>query len=256
MRLDGKVSLITGAATGIQGELMGFGGTAAWLFVREGSKVVLGDIDDERGMKTASQIRESGGNALFVHLDVTKEQDWVRAVATTVSKFGKLDILINNAGTSAGRTLEDTTEEIWDGQMDVHAKGAFWGIKHAVVEMRRSGGGSIINISSIWGIVGSPTSTPYHVAKGAVRILSKSAAIQYAGDNIRVNSIHPGPMITPMSHRSFSQPERRKWWLDRIPLGIFGNADDIANGLLYLASDESSYVTGSELVIDGGYTAQ
>ena len=219
-------------------------------------KVVLGDIDEVKGQRTVAQIRENGGDALFVLLDVTKEEDWTRAVATTISEYGKLDILVNNAGTGARYSVEDTTGELWDGQMDVHAKGAFLGMKHAIPEMRRAGGGSIVNISSIWGLVGSPTSTAYHAAKGALRILSKSAAVQYAGDNIRVNSVHPGPMVTPLTQRTFSDPKEGSWWLDRVPLGRFGDADDVANGILYLACDESSYVTGSELVIDGGFTAQ
>ena len=256
MRLEGKVALISGAATGVQGELMGFGGTAAWLFVREGAQVVLADIDEVNGERTVAQIRENGGDALFAQVDVTKEEDWSRAVATTVSEYGKLDILVNNAGTGARYSVEDTTEELWDGQMDVHAKGPFLGMKHAIPEMRKAGGGSIVNISSIWGLVGSPSSTAYHAAKGALRILTKAAAVQYAQDNIRVNSVHPGPMVTPMTQQSFSDPEVGSWYQDRMPMGRFGDADDIANGILYLASDESSYVTGSELVIDGGFTAQ
>ena len=140
--------------------------------------------------------------------------------------------------------------------MDVHAKGAFLGMKQAITEMRRAGGGSIVNVSSIWGMVGSPRATAYHAAKGAPRILTKAAAVQYAGDNIKVNSVHPGPMATPMTQRTFSQPKLSSWWLDRVPLGRSGDADDIAKGILYQAFDESSYVTGSELVIDGGLTAQ
>lgn len=175
---------------------------------------------------------------------------------TTVSTFGRLDILVNNAGTSARTTVEETTEEIWDAQMDVHAKGVFLGTKHAIPEMRKVGGGSIINVSSMYGIVGSPTVTAYHAAKGASRIFTKSAAIQYAKENIRVNSVHPGYAETPLTNEYFSDPERRQWLLDRTPMGRLGRANDIANGILYLASDESSYVTGSELIIDGGVTAQ
>ena len=256
MRLEGKVALISGAATGIKGELMGFGGTSAWLFVREGAKVVLGDINERSGEKTASQIRESGGDALFVRLDVTDEKDWINAIQTTVSSFGKLDIVVNNAGTGSPYTVEDTTEEAWDGQMEVHAKGTFFGTKHAIPEMRRVGGGSIINISSINGLVGSPTSTAYHAAKGAVRIFTKAAAIQYAKDKIRVNSVHPGFVLTPMSHETFSIPAELNLRLARVPMARLGTPEEIANGILYLASDESSFVTGSELVIDGGVTAQ
>ena len=174
---------------------------------------------------------------------------------TTVSTFGKLDVLVNNAGTGARYTVEDTTEAEWDGQMNVHAKGVFLGTKHAIPEMRKVGGGSIVNISSIYGIIGSPTSTAYHAAKGAIRLFTKSAAIQYAGENIRVNSVHPGYARTPLTARSYQDSTRYQWVLDRIPLGRVGEAMDIAYGILYLASDESSFVTGSELVIDGGTTA-
>ena len=255
MRLEGKVALISGAATGVAGELMGFGGASARLFAREGAKVVLGDINEESGQKTAAQIREAGGEAHFLRLDVTSESDWIAAVRTTVSTFGKLDVLVNNAGTGARYTVEDTTEAEWDGQMNVHAKGVFLGTKHAIPEMRKVGGGSIVNISSIYGIIGSPTSTAYHAAKGAIRLFTKSAAIQYAGENIRVNSVHPGYAHTPLTARSYQDSTRYQWVLDRIPLGRVGEAMDIAYGILYLASDESSFVTGSELVIDGGTTA-
>ena len=255
MRLDGKVALITGAATGVQGELMGFGGTTARLFVREGAKVVLGDINEELGEKTAAQIRDSGGDAIFVRLDVTAEQDWIDAVRATVSHFDRLDILVNNAGTVAGGLVEETPARVWEAQMDVHAKGAFLGTKHAIPEMRKAGGGSIINVSSIAGLVGT-LATAYSAAKGANRLLAKAAAIQYAKDKIRVNSVHPGYVETPMTSALFQEVEGREWRLARTPMGRFGTVEEVANGILYLASDESSYVTGSELVIDGGLTAQ
>jgi NAD(P)-dependent dehydrogenase (short-subunit alcohol dehydrogenase family) len=256
MRLDGKVALITGGAHGVKGELMGFGGASAWRFVEEGAKVVLGDIAVEDGERTAAQIRAEGGEALFVKLDVTSEEDWVAAVEATLSTFGRLDVMVNNAGTGGGNTVEDTTEDIWDSQMDVHAKGVFLGTKHAIPAMRATGGGSIINISSIYGIVGSSTSTAYHAAKGAIRIFTKSAAVQYAAENIRVNSVHPGFVTTPMTAEGFQSEERRALVTGRIPMGRIGAPEEIALGIVYLASDESSYVTGAELVIDGGYTAQ
>ena len=256
MRLEGKVALISGAASGVEGDLMGFGGAAARLFAREGAKVVLTDINQESGQQTAAQINESGGEATFLRLDVTKEQDWIDAVRATVSSYGRLDILVNNAGTGARYTVEDTTEEVWDTQMNIHAKGTFLGTKHAIPEMRKVGGGSIINVSSIYGLVGSDTSTAYHAAKGAIRLFTKSAAIQYAKENIRVNSVHPGYALTPLTQRGYANPEYLERILSRIPMGRVGTADDIAYGMLYLASDESSFVTGSELVIDGGTTAQ
>ena len=256
MRLEGKVALISGAASGVEGDLMGFGGAAARLFAREGAKVVLTDINQESGQQTAAQINESGGEATFLRLDVTNEQDWIDAVRATVSSYGRLDILVNNAGTGARYTVEDTTEEVWDTQMNIHAKGTFLGTKHAIPEMRKVGGGSIINVSSIYGLVGSDTSTAYHAAKGAIRLFTKSAAIQYAKENIRVNSVHPGYALTPLTQQGYANPEYLERILSRIPMGRVGTADDIAYGMLYLASDESSFVTGSELVIDGGTTAQ
>ena len=256
MRLDGKVALITGAASGVRGELMGFGGAGAWLFAKEGAKVVVSDIDEERGDQTASQIREDGGEAIFVKLDTTREEDWTNAVQVTISSFGKLDVLVNNAGIGGRQTVEETTEGMWDAQMNVNAKGAFLGTKHAVPAMRKAGGGSIVNISSILGLVGSPSSAAYSASKGAIRLFTKATAIQYATDNIRANSVHPGYALTPMTEKSFSISDVGPLRLSRIPAGRFANADDIAYGLLYLASDESSFVTGSELVIDGGATAQ
>ena len=256
MRLEGKVALISGAASGVDGELMGFGGGAARMFCNEGAKVFLGDINTEGGERTAAELRAAGGDATFVKLDVTNEQDWIDAVAATVSAYGKLNVLVNNAGTSARSTVEETTEEAWDGQMDVHAKGTFLGTKHAIPEMLKEGSGSIINISSIYGIVGSPTSTAYHAAKGAIRLFTKSAALQYAADNIRINSIHPGYCHTPLTTRSYDNERHFAWIQERIPIGRVGNANDIAYGIVFLASDESSFMTGSELVIDGGTTAQ
>ena len=256
MRLEGKVALITGAAHAVKGELMGFGGSAAWVFVKEGAKVVLADIVDEIGEMSAAQMREDGFDAVFVKLDVTNEEDWQNAIGLTVSTFGKLDVLLNNAGSGGPGTVEETSAEDWDSQMDVHAKGVFLGTKYAIPEMRKAGGGSIINTSSIYGIVGSPGSTAYHAAKGASRLFTKSAAVQYAADNIRVNSVHPGFVTTPMTVAGFNTEPRRSWLLGRIPMGRIGDPDEIAHGMVYLASDESSYVTGAELVIDGGTTAQ
>ncbi len=258
MRLEGKVALITGAAAGVEGELMGFGGAAARMFAQEGAKVVITDIKEEMGQRTCAEIRENGGDVLFLRQDVTSEPEWVETIQTVVNTYGKLDVLVNNAGTPGGPdTVEDTTAQAWDGQMEVHAKGVFLGTKHAIPEMRKVGGGSIINISSIYGLVGSPGATAYHAAKGAIRLFTKSAAIQYAKDNIRVNSVHPGYAHTPLTDGLYgSDPNRREWALSRIPLRRLGKADDIAFGILYLASDESSFVTGAELVIDGGTTAE
>ena len=252
MRLEGKVALISGAARGM-------GAAEARLFAREGASVVIADLLEEEGRQVEAQIGEAGGNAIFIRLDVTSESDWSDAVAAAVSRFGKLDILVNNAGVSSGgaRTkVEETTVEAWDRVMDVNAKGVFLGTKAAIPEMRRAGGGSIINISSIYGLVGSDGGSAYHASKGAVRLLTKSTAIQYAGEGIRANSVHPGFIETPMTAASLADPENRRSRISRTPVGRLGEPDDVAYGVLFLASEESSFMTGSELVIDGGWTAQ
>jgi cyclopentanol dehydrogenase len=255
MRLEGKVALISGGARGM-------GAAEARLFAREGASVVIGDLLEEEGRQVEAQIGEAGGNAIFIRLDVTSESDWSDAVAEAVSRFGKLDILVNNAGVSSGNAggartkVEDTTVEAWDRVMDVNAKGVFLGTKAAIPEMRRAGGGSIINISSIYGLVGSDGGSAYHASKGAVRLLTKSTAIQYAGEGIRANSVHPGFIETPMTAASLADPENRRSRISRTPVGRLGEPDDVAYGVLFLASEESSFMTGSELVIDGGWTAQ
>ena len=250
MRLERKVALISGGSRGM-------GATEARLFAREGSKVVLGDVLDEEGKGVEAEIRQSGGEATYGHLDVTREADWRSAVETSVDRYGKLDVLVNNAGILIIGSIEDTTEEEWDRIMAVNAKGVFLGTKHAIPVMRRSGGGSIVNILSEAGIVGNAHGTAaYSATKGAVRILTKVTAIEHAGNKIRCNSVVPAPIETPMMEDILSDPRGQETMLSRIPLGRIGKPEDIAYGVLYLASDESSFVTGSELVIDGGTTAQ
>ncbi len=250
MRLENKVALISGGARGM-------GAAEAILFAGEGAKVVIGDVLEDEGRQTEAQINESGGECLFLRLDVTSESNWQDAVATTVSRFGKLDILVNNAGIFPLGTVEDTSEDLWDRVMAINAKGVFMGTKHAIPEMRKTGGGSIINISSIAGLIGSRGAAAYSASKGAVRIFTKSTAIQYAADGIRANSVHPGIIETPMSIPTIlTTEEQRDTQINRTPLGRIGTADDVASGILFLASDESSFMTGSELVIDGGLTAQ
>ena len=233
------------------------GAAEARLFAREGAKVVIGDVLDDEGRQTEAAINEFGGKCLYVHLDVTSEESWGSAVAETVNRFGKLDILVNNAGVVSRVPLEDLNVDEWDRVMDINSKGVFLGTKAAIPEMRRSGGGSIVNISSISGIAGqSYVSAVYNASKGAVRIFTKSTAIQYASEGIRANSIHPGPIDTPMTAFRQGDPQAVADSIGRIPLGRNGVPDDVAYGVLYLASDESSFVTGSELVIDGGFIAQ
>ena len=249
-RMDGKVALISGGGRGQ-------GAAEARLFASEGAKVVIGDVLDAEGARVAADIAESGADALFVHLDVTSEEDWRTAVETAVSNFGKLDVLVNNAGIWRRGKVEETSLEDWDAVLDVNAKGVFLGTKIAIPEMRKAGGGSVINISSTAGLVGGPRSTAYTASKGAVRLLTKATAIQYAGEGIRANSIHPGPIETPMIEEVWQGSDySREESLARTPLGRIGTPDDIAYGALFLASDESSFMTGSELVIDGGSTAQ
>lgn len=249
-RLDGKVALISGGARGQ-------GAAEARLFVREGAQVVFGDILDELGKQVEAQIRELGGEASYVHLDVTQEEDWRRAVELAESKYNKLNVLVNNAGITIGtRSIEDTTEADWDRIMAINAKGVFLGTKHAIPAMRRAGGGSIINISSTAGLVAIGRSAAYNATKGAVRLLTKATAIQHSKDNIRCNSVHPGPVNTPFLQELLDDPVRLEQRLRRVPLGRLATPEDVGYGVLYLASDESSYVTGSELVIDGGSTAE
>ena len=249
MRVAGKVALISGGAGGI-------GAATAKLLASEGAAVVIGDILEDEGRAAEAQIAEMGGKALFVNLDVTSEESWRNAVQAAVTNFGKLDVLVNNAGVSHRTGVEETTSEAWDKVMDVNVTGVFLGTQAAIPEMRKAGGGSIINISSIYGIVGSGASASYHASKGAVRIFNKSTAIQYASEGIRANSVHPGFVDSPMTRAHHDNPDIHEERVAKTPLGRMGQPEDIAAGILYLASDESSFVTGAELVIDGGMTSQ
>ena len=250
MRLAGKVALISGGSRGM-------GAVEARLFAREGCKVVLGDVLDTEGRDVEADIRKAGGEAIYVRLDVTREADWAAAVDTAVSRFGKLDVLVNNAGVGGPGRVEDVTLEEWNRVMDINSTGVFLGTRAAIGAMRRAGGGAIVNISSQLGLVGVDNSSPqYQASKGAVRLLTKAPAIQYAKERIRANSVHPGPIATPMTEARRKDPETRELTVSRIPLGRYGEPEEVALGVLYLASDESSFVTGAELVIDGGWTAQ
>jgi NAD(P)-dependent dehydrogenase (short-subunit alcohol dehydrogenase family) len=250
MRLEGKVALISGGA-------LGMGAAEARLFAREGARVVIGDVLEAEGRAVEADVRASGAEAVFTRLDVTSEADWQRAVDLALKHFGTLNVLINNAGIGGASRLEDTPVEAWDRVMDVNAKGVFLGSKAVIPAMRQAGGGSIVNISSQLGLVGMADSSPqYQASKGAVRLLTKLTALQYAKERIRANSVHPGPILTPMTEKRRADPAIYARMVSRIPLGRYGESDEVAYGVLYLASDESSFVTGSELVIDGGWTAQ
>ncbi len=247
MRLQGKVALITGGAHGM-------GASEAKLFAKEGAQVVVADIREGEAKTVIDQISAAGGKARFVPLDVTREAEWQRAVAFTVDAFGKLDVLVNNAGISGGIESDIMSTTAYDKLMDVNAKGVFLGMKYAIPAMQRAGGGSIVNISSISGIAGQAVvHMGYNASKGAVRVMTKSAAVQHATDGIRVNSVHPGvmpPMLT-----SNQNPEHRAYLLRGIPMKREGKVDEVAYAVLFLASDEASYITGAELVVDGGFLA-
>ena len=251
-RVAGKTAIVTGGASGI-------GEAACVLLAEHGSGVVIADIDESKGKALEARIVENGGEAVFQRLDVTSEADWDRVVQYTLDWRGGLDIVVNNAGLSGAQgraAVLETTLENWNTVMNVNSTGVFLGTRAAILPMQRGGGGSIINVSSIYGIVGSKTSAVYHASKGAVRTLTKAAAVSYATDGIRVNSVHPGFADTPMTLELHGRPGVREERESLTPLGRLGTPEDIAWGILYLASDESSFMTGAELVIDGGMIAR
>ena len=234
------------------------GATEAGMFAAEGASVVIGDILDDEGEATAAGIRAAGGQCIYQHLDVTLEADWSAAVESAVSRFGKLNVLVNNAGIGSNPfQIHEEPVELWDRTIDVNLKGVFLGTRAAIPAMKEAGGGSIINISSQLGIVAVPyNGAAYQTAKGGVRILTKATALQYASDGIRVNSVHPGPIVTEMTRAGRDNPERLAMMMPRIPMGRYGEPEEVAHAVVYLASDESGFVTGSEVVVDGGWTAQ
>jgi len=247
-RLDGKVAIISGGSKGQ-------GAAEAKLFAEEGAKVVITDILDEEGKALESEIVASGGIASFFHVDVTRSSDWNDVVSFTQEAYGEINILVNNAGILLRKSVEETTVEEWDRVNDINSKGVFLGTKAVIPAMRSAGGGSIVNISSVAALIGiSPAA--YTASKGSVRLLTKSTAVQYGPEGIRCNSVHPGWVETDMIKEALSDSDIRKERLQVVPLQMFGSVMDVAYGVLYLASDESRYVTGSELVIDGGVIAK
>lgn len=248
MRLQGKVAIVTGAAHGM-------GESEAVLFAREGASVMVADVDPD-GQKVAANITGAGGKAQFVKLDVSSEADWEAAIRATVAAYGRLDILVNNAGISGTHDPDTHSTAAWDRLMSVNAKGVFLGMKHAVPVMRQGGGGSIVNISSISGFVGQDKiHMGYNASKGAVRIMTKAGAVQYGRDGIRVNSVHPGFLPPMRTSKASADPAWRKPLLDAVPLRREGRIEEVAYAVLFLASDEASYVSGTELVVDGGFLA-
>ena len=232
------------------------GAEEARLFAREGAKVVIADIREDDARKVEAEIAEAGGEAMVLMLDVSQEDQWQSSVAAIVAKFGKLDILVNNAGISGSGEKDIASTDSWDRLMDINAKSVFLGMKHAIPEMERAGGGAIVNISSISGFVGQEAIHPgYNASKGAVRLVTKAAAVQHAKSGIRVNSVHPG-MMPPMLTSFQAGDPNREAMNAAIPMGREGEPIEVANAVLFLASDDASYITGTELLVDGGFTAK
>jgi 3(or 17)beta-hydroxysteroid dehydrogenase len=251
-RVKGKVAIITGGGGGL-------GKAQALLLAQEGAKVVVTDLDEAHGKGVAEEIKGHGGEAIFIRHDVSSEAQWKSVINETLEKFGKLDILVNNAGVIIFKNIHDTTLDEWRWLMSINLDGVFLGTKYAMEAMKKSGGGSIINLSSAAGIIGTLDTSAYHASKGGVRIFTKAAALECSKAgydyNIRVNSVHPGVMKTAMVEGLMEDEDKKKAALSWHPIGRFGEPEDVAYGVLYLASDESSFVTGAELVIDGGWTA-
>lgn len=254
-RLQNKVALVTGGSVGL-------GRAQSMLMAQEGAKVVITDIKEADGLELVDEIKSKNGKAIFIKQDVAEENEWKQVMNQAIEKYGRLDILVNNAGVALAKNVEETTLEEWRWLMSINLDGVFLGTKYGIMTMKKYGGGSIINLSSIEGLIGDPNLAAYNASKGGVRIFTKSAALYCAqkGYNIRINSVHPGYIWTPMVEnflKSQGDVESGRKALDALhPIGHIGEPDDIAYGVLYLASDESKFVTGTELVIDGGYTAQ
>ncbi len=249
MRLQDKVAIISGAASGM-------GAATARRFGKEGAKVVVADMLEEDGRQVASDITRANGAAEFMRLDVTNEADWQTVVAATVARYGRLDILVNNAGISGSAVTDMLDTDAWDRLMQVNARGVFLGTKYAALEMKKTGGGAIVNLSSISGNTGQTmTHMGYNASKGAVRTLTKSTAVQFGRDGIRANSVHPGLMPPMRTSGATADPAVRAKMLQGVPLRRAGEVDEVANAILFLASDEASYITGAELYVDGGYLA-
>jgi NAD(P)-dependent dehydrogenase (short-subunit alcohol dehydrogenase family) len=249
MRLAGKVAVVTGGASGM-------GQSEAVIFAREGARVVVADLLEREGQQTVDTIKAAGGQARFVKLDVTSEAEWRAAVEATVGAFGTVDVLVNNAGISGTFDPDMLSTTAWDDLMNVNAKGVFLGMKSVIPSMQKAGRGAIVNISSISGFVGQTgVHMGYNASKGAVRIMTKTAAVQFAKDGIRVNSVHPGFLPPMRTSKTSADPEWRAKMLKAVPMKREGRVEEVAHAVLFLASDEASYITGTEIVVDGGYLA-
>jgi NAD(P)-dependent dehydrogenase (short-subunit alcohol dehydrogenase family) len=256
-RFDGKVALLTGSAATLKGELMGFGGATVWRFLEEGGKgVVITDVQDEVGERSAQQLRDAGHDALYMHLDVTEENQWTAAVDETMKHFGRLDILVNIAGILDPKSILDIEPAVWKKTMEISTVGIFLGTRAVARPMERSGGGAIINLASMAAKQGSGAyGSAYSFSRGGMLNFSMSSALQLAELGIRVNTIMPGWVHTPFTDYLYTDPEQSKYRTDRVPLGRWGKPEDIAAGILFLASDDASYMTGAELLMDGGVSA-
>jgi len=249
MRMTDKIALITGSAQGL-------GAAIARRFAEEGASVFVCDLNADAGQATAAAIVAKGGKAWFQPLDVAKETSWIAAFAAVVARCGRLDVLVNNAGINIRETIEDMKEENFDAMLAVNVKGPFLGIKHAIPLMRKGGGGSIINMSSICGLVGHKyTTEAYTITKGALTLMTKTVGVRYAKDNIRCNSIHPSTVDTPLMQIVFKDPKKKEERYGEVPLGRLATDLDVANAALYLASDEAAFLNGVALPVDGGLTA-
>jgi NAD(P)-dependent dehydrogenase (short-subunit alcohol dehydrogenase family) len=247
--LEGRVAIVTGGARGI-------GNASARGLAAEGASVVVTDVIDDEGEALAAELREAEHAADYRHLDVADEAAWTATVADTVARLGRLDILVNNAGIGSEADAEHETVEVWDRVISINQKGVWLGMRAAIPEMRKQGGGSIINVSSIFGAVGGfGTSVAYHATKGAVRLMTKNAALRHATEGIRVNSVHPGFVDTPLIAGLKDTPVEVAI-LDSTPMGRLGRADEVANVIVFLAGPGASYMTGSEVYVDGGWTAR
>ena len=243
-RFDGRVGIITGGASGI-------GRATATRFAAEGGTAIIADVQDDKATELVAEIEAAGGKAKAVHLDVTSEQGWNDAVAAVVAEFGRLDVLVNNAGIGDSLPIEETTFDTWQKVVAVTQTSVFLGTKAAAEALKASGNGAVVNISSMYGIVGSGVSPAYHAAKGAVRLLTKTTALGWAKEGVRVNSVHPGFIDTPILGDT-----DRELLIGAEPVGRLGKPEEVAAVILFAASDDASFMTGSELVVDGGYTAR
>ena len=254
-RFEGKVALLSGSAASLKGERMGFGGCTAWQMLAEGGKVVITDIQDDRGGAAAEQMRSEGHDAIYAHLDVVDESNWSDVVAKTLDAFGRLDILVNLAGGQDRGTLYEVDVKQWQKVMEISTTGILLGTRAVIPPMKDAGGGAIVNMSSMAGKFAGEYGSAYAASRASMLHFTRASAIQLAKFGIRANAVLPGWVHTPFTETIYEVESERDWRSERVPLGRWGEPEEIANGVCFLASDEASYITGSELLIDGGVTA-